>query len=158
MDWIHHIPAYMVSGLSLFFLWGGNFAFAHFVVVGLPGGIDYALLVALGQGWISREAYKGYCATINVWIRCSLGQMTAFIGLLGLYNQWNDTSTLQRVVSVGHAVHNYWNTLFFMRQAVEAHVLSTLSAHQAFKEGQDIRVSQLHRMYTGKYQATKKQS
>jgi hypothetical protein len=47
-------------------------------------------------------------------------------------------------------IHSYWNGLFFMRQAVEAHVLSTLGAHKMFEGGADVRVSQLNKMYAGK--------
>jgi hypothetical protein len=96
MDWIHHIPAYIVQFSTICFLWGGSINFGHFAIVGLPGGIDYALLVALGQGLVSRQTYKTYCAKINVWMRCPLAISGGFLGLLSLGHQW-DSTTLPQV-------------------------------------------------------------
>jgi hypothetical protein len=95
MDWIHHIPAYIVQFSTINFLWGGNINFGHFAIVGLPGLLDYALLVALGQGLVSRQTYKTHCATINVWMRCPLAISSAFLGLLSLSHQWERTTLPQ---------------------------------------------------------------
>ena len=54
------------------------------------------------------------------------------------------------LVSLLIHLHSYWNALFFMRQAVEAHVLNTLGTHGMFEGGVDVRVSQLQKMYAGK--------
>jgi hypothetical protein len=99
MDWIHHIPAYLVQFTTLCFLWGGNINFGHFAVMGLPGMLDYAFLVALGQGLLSRQTYKGYCGSINLWLRCPIAIASGFLGTLSLGHQWEGISTPQVIHS-----------------------------------------------------------
>ena len=41
--------------LSFGFYWRGNLNLSVFALTGLPGGIDYALLVCVGQGWLPVE-------------------------------------------------------------------------------------------------------
>lgn len=69
-DWLHHVlmigiaipigtmlSSHLLMGLSLFF------------TTGLPGGIDYALLFAVRNGWIESMKEKQINTFLNVWIR-----------------------------------------------------------------------------------------
>lgn len=73
MDWVHHTPLYVLN-LLMFCCFAGNiFCLQAFILTGLPGGLDYVLLVLEGQGWMTRAAYKDASANINQWVRGPLG-------------------------------------------------------------------------------------
>ena len=41
----------------------------NFFMCGVPGGIDYAMLVAVKHGWIEPLTEKNVNAGVNVWLR-----------------------------------------------------------------------------------------
>ena len=130
IDWIHHIPNYICTMLSFSFYWNGNLNLSVFALTGLPGGVDYVLLVCVGQGWQSRYSYKRWSARINVWLRAPLACATAYIGLASLAHQWAGTSWGQVAVTLLLNGHSLWNGPFFMRNTVEAFVVEVVNAHK----------------------------
>ena len=52
MDWIHHIPVYILNTLMFSTLSGPVFQLHAMILTGVPGGIEYFLLVLEGEGWV----------------------------------------------------------------------------------------------------------
>lgn len=127
MDWIHHVPVYILNTLMFSVRAGDVILLQACVMTGIPGGIDYALQVLEGSGRMSRGAYKEWCALINNWIRAPFGALSSYICLLGLWHDWAAASTWQRLVLTLMGVHAYWNPPFFSRQALEANVVDVIN-------------------------------
>ena len=72
IDWIHHIPNWTLTALCIYYQWGPMQGFSLFwALMGIPGMIDYAMLVGVKQGWLasgarphrgSKRALKGLCS------------------------------------------------------------------------------------------------
>ena len=98
-------------------------------MTGVPGGLDYLLLVFEGEGLMKRSTYKGISASINNWFRGPLGVISGYICLLGLWHQWEAPAltTYQITTFVGLGIHALWNPPFFGRQAIEANIVDTIN-------------------------------
>jgi hypothetical protein len=119
-DWLHHI---LMVGLALpMGLWVDNtplLGFSLFFTTGLPGGIDYALLFGVRNGWIKRQAEKHVNDALNVWIRspgCIAMAALSIPPALQLVSQQSGWVTAAMILP---AILNYWNGQYFMRQVVE---------------------------------------
>jgi hypothetical protein len=121
-DWLHHIlmigialplggilPSSALLGFSLFF------------TTGLPGGIDYALLFAVRNGWVDRMTEKHVNRVLNVWIRSPGCMIQAGFTVAFLFAQ-PEHSGLQWYLGFIPAVLNYWNGQYFMEQIVVSSV------------------------------------
>ena len=73
MDWIHHIPVYILNILMFACHFGDVFCLQTIILTGVPGGIDYLLLAIEGEGRLPRATYKHLSAYINNWVRAPLG-------------------------------------------------------------------------------------
>jgi hypothetical protein len=122
-DWLHHIlmiavalpigtflEAHTLTGVSLFF------------TTGLPGGIDYALLCGVRNGWIDRMTEKKVNRALNVWIRSPGCAAHAAFTLAYLFSTpefrllgWSSPSAVLGIVP---ALLVYWNGQYFMGQVV----------------------------------------
>uniref|UniRef100_A0A6C0JZ33 TLC domain-containing protein n=1 Tax=viral metagenome TaxID=1070528 RepID=A0A6C0JZ33_9ZZZZ len=118
-DWLHHglmigvalpigcIPeAHTFTGMSLFF------------TTGLPGGIDYALLFSVRNGWIDRHTEKRINAFLNVWIR-SPGCMA----MAALSIACNLSQPSVYWITLLPSLLNYWNGQYFMQQVLTDSVM-----------------------------------
>jgi hypothetical protein len=122
-DWLHHIlmiavalpigtflEAHTLTGFSLFF------------TTGLPGGIDYALLCGVRNGWIGRMTEKKINRALNVWIRspgCAAHAAFTFAYLVSTPEfQQQGWSSPSAVLGVLPALLVYWNGQYFMGQIV----------------------------------------
>jgi hypothetical protein len=71
MDWIHHIVMIVVMLPLAWLLQPGPFlGHGAFFSSGFPGGLDYAMLVAVKKKWMSPLTEKRLNSQIMVWIRC----------------------------------------------------------------------------------------
>ena len=89
--------------------------------MGLPGGIDYALLTATKLGLLHPRVEKDLNQTLNVWMRCPIALVSAFLMIFGAVLQPAHFTGMGH--RVGHAligVHHYWNGQFFMYRTVDA--------------------------------------
>jgi len=134
MDWIHHVPVYVLNTLMFSILSGNVVSLCAIILTGIPGGIDYVLLVMLGEEWITRPAYKDISGHINNWMRAPLGFLGGYICLLGLFTHIDKASPWQIFVMLLIGVHNIWNAAYFGRQAIEANIVDTINRMQAEKE------------------------
>lgn len=129
MDWIHHVPVYILNTLMMGCLSGEVFCFQACIMTGIPGGIDYLLLVLEGERVISRATYKSLSAYINNWFRAPLGFISGYTCLVGLYHQWNqpNITLYQRIVFTLMGIHGMWNPPFFGRQTIEANIVDIVN-------------------------------
>ncbi len=118
-DWLHHI---LMIGIALpvggYFPSGSLLGYGLFFTTGLPGGIDYALLFLVRNGWLNRTIEKRINAWLNVWVRspgCASHACFTFayvsltaIPFTGMW--WAGMMT---------GLLTYWNGQYFMRQVVE---------------------------------------
>jgi len=116
-DWLHHglmigvaiplglaVPAHTLMGFSLFF------------TTGLPGGIDYALLFAVRNGYLEKNTEKSINTFLNVWIRSPGCMAMAALTLACRFS--NPKDLLTTTLSVVPPLLNYWNGQYFMQQVV----------------------------------------
>jgi hypothetical protein len=69
-DWIHHLVFVgIIGGLGLCMNGGPILGLVAFFMCGLPGGLDYAMLVLVKHGVVDPEFEKAWNSRINVWIR-----------------------------------------------------------------------------------------
>jgi len=99
------VQAHTLMGFSLFF------------TTGLPGGIDYALLFAVRNGFLAKNTEKSINTFLNVWIRSPGCIAMAVLALACQLSQPSDVLTT--TLSVVPALLNYWNGQYFMQQVVE---------------------------------------
>jgi hypothetical protein len=116
-DWLHHglmigialpigclVPAATLVGFNLFF------------TTGLPGGLDYACLFCVRNGWMDRLTEKELNRLIQVWLRspgCQWQVALNVVYVLSLYGPW-----YAKMVGLLPAVLTYWNGQYFMDQVV----------------------------------------
>jgi hypothetical protein len=71
IDWIHHIVMVVVM-LPMAWVMQPGPLLGHgaFWASGLPGGLDYVMLVMVKKGWLDSLTEKRINGQIMVWIRC----------------------------------------------------------------------------------------
>ena len=122
-DWFHHLvfvgggfgsavilQPYIISSMPLFSL------------NGLPGALDYAMLVAVRLGRMKRLDHKWWNARINTWFRCPYSVMVCGVGYVGMveHGTWQCAPCLILVL---------WNAVHYGEQAVEN--ATYCAAHEA---------------------------
>jgi hypothetical protein len=92
-DIFHHVVfTAVLCGIAIPFKHDGGALnnFGCFILSGLPGGIDYCMLVGVKQGWMAKLTEKSWNAWINTWIRGPAMSVYGFLAwqawLLGNYN------------------------------------------------------------------------
>jgi hypothetical protein len=122
IDWVHHLPNWGFTTAVIYYSWGPMQGFSLFwALMGVPGFIDYALLVAVKQRWLSARVEKDWNQTLNVWLRCPFCCICAFL-LIGsvLTSPELFVDKGQMVVQTLNGVHAAWNGCFFMYRTVDA--------------------------------------
>ena len=73
VDWVHHISVLVLSALTVFYHENGPGPlcnFCLFFICGLPGLIDYIMLVARGWDRIASHTEKKWNTVLHLWVRC----------------------------------------------------------------------------------------
>lgn len=117
-DWLHHglmvaVALPLGSTVAAGALMGANL----FFTTGLPGGINYAMLFAERNGWITRETEKRLNKPVHIWLRAP--GCTAIAALIAA-SAWSatDASVWHRVAATATAGLTFWNGQYFMEQMV----------------------------------------
>jgi len=113
-DWLHHllmigvaipvglmVDSHTLMGFSLFF------------TTGLPGGIDYALLFGVRNGWIPRMTEKRINRLLNLWVR-SPGCIAHAVLTCVFVASYQPSSWIAFLP----AVLTCWNGQYFMEKVV----------------------------------------
>ena len=83
IDWIHHLPTYVVCAIGLYVPFGPGLNFALLALMGVPGGIDYLLLVLVKLGLLNPLVEKSANQSLNVWLRCPIAVISAYVYIVG---------------------------------------------------------------------------
>lgn len=120
-DIFHHVAfVSILCGLAIPFKQVGGSAnnLGCFFLSGLPGGIDYLLLVLEKEGVISKRTQKKWCTRINVWLR---GPSMSIYGFIAFHAWWSCQSLqfpLPFLFVVGFL--HFTNGQYYAQQAVES--------------------------------------
>lgn len=134
-DIVHHLLfAGVLGAFAISFSWGRMINVSIFFMSGVPGGVDYALLVLVKTGRMARLQQKAITSAINTWVRTP---GLCFCATLMLVCSW------QRVVDVPYpavtmsaiAALTLLNGIYYGEQAVGTyHRLAALSPSFADKQ------------------------
>jgi hypothetical protein len=139
VDWAHHVI--MVGGvipLSVLVNGGGLQGFGAFWVCGLPGGLDYAMLVAVRCGWIEPLTEKRLNSHLQLWLRApgcvahAVLVWAAQVDRVAPKPVWSDPLTPAALVMVAAF---FWNGLYFLGRVLrsEGRALAALERAQEKK-------------------------
>ena len=91
------------------------------ILMGIPGGIDYLLLTLVKLKLLHPKVEKDKNQLLNVWLRCPVAVITAFISIVGAYlHPQHFTGMPHRCLHALVGLHHYWNGCFFMYRTVDA--------------------------------------
>lgn len=115
-DWLHHILMVAVA-LPIGCIYESRtlVGYSLFFTTGLPGGIDYACLFAVRNGWMGRLTEKRINEVLNVWIR-SPGCVSQAAFTAAYVAAFGDGPA--GALPLIPALLNYWNGQYFMGQVV----------------------------------------
>lgn len=120
-DIVHHaVFVTVLCGLAVPFkhLGGALNNFGCFFLSGLPGGIDYVMLVLVKQGKIDKLTEKRWNARIQSWLRAPPMAIYAFCAFQ-LYLHKSDTMAFHGAVLFVVAALHILNGVYYTAQAVE---------------------------------------
>ena len=119
IEWVHHIL--MVACIAPI-VWasarGSIVDYCSFFLSGLPGAVDYALLVLVTNGKMDRVFEKRVNSAINTWVRTPFTLVGGFI--LFQLTLYDDTITPRdRIACIAVAGLVAWNAMYFGRRVVQ---------------------------------------
>eukprot|EP00729_Bicosta_minor_P004377 gene4377-27122_t len=150
MDWIHHVVMCIIM-LPLAWLLQPGPLLGHgaFFASGLPGGLDYVMLIMVKQGWMQSLTEKKINTSIMVWLRapgCLYHAVFAWMCTIDIHKRRNGGETgiilvnspfpqdsliwldIALLVTVGTF---FWNGLFFMERVVANYATKSTLAKAA---------------------------
>lgn len=112
----HHLVFVPIIGfMGQYYEWGCSLGFMAFFICGLPGAVDYLLLVLVKYGKIEPIHQKRVCAAMNVYIRGPFIIISAHtIYLAMLY----DHLTVPKFVCSAILCMSLFNSLYYTKQSV----------------------------------------
>lgn len=119
-DWLHHVLMIGVAlPLGCATRSGALMGMTLFFTTGLPGGINYALLFAERNGWISRETEKNVNVPVHQWLRGPGCVATATLSFV-LVHSAAAATLWDRIAATVIAALTFWNGIYFTNQVVRA--------------------------------------
>ncbi len=119
-DWLHHVLRIGVAlPLGCVSRSGALMGMTLFFTTGLPGGINYALLFAERNGWISKEIEKAVNVPVHQWLRGPGCVATATL-TFALTHSAAAATIWDRVAATLIAALTFWNGIYFTNQVVRA--------------------------------------
>lgn len=115
IDWVHHIVMMTILLPTFWCPYPPLTNSIIFVTNGLPGGIDYFLLILVKEGIINRVTEKRINSKLNIWIRGPFILIAAYV----IYIQWRYSPTerpLFIIIAIIAAL--YWNAQYFTERVV----------------------------------------
>ena len=119
-EWVHHLLfGGVISGVGMTYYSGPLQNLVAMFICGLPGGVDYLLLVLVKYGYVPKLKEKSYNARINVWLR-SPGLMlcAAFMYVAMLYGQEDSTCSQNKYKTAITAALIFLNGQYYMQVVV----------------------------------------
>lgn len=128
-DWLHHaIMIGFVAPLGFMIKGSSLLGFNMFFTTGLPGFVDYSLLVACRMGYMKYATERKYNAIINTWLRAP-GCVAHAVMCLVAYARVREGKVIQGnslpskwngIACLVLAAASYWNGMFFQQRVVSS--------------------------------------
>lgn len=121
-DWLHHgLMVALALPLGSTVAAGALMGATLFFTTGLPGGINYAMLFAERNGWITRAMEKRVNKPVHIWLR---GPGCTAVATLIASSAWSTAgvSPWHRLAATAVAALTFWNGQYFMEQMVTSAV------------------------------------
>ena len=134
-DIMHHVIfVCTLCGLAIPYKHVGGIAnnFGCFFLSGLPGAINYMLLVLVAHKKIDKKSEKKWCAVVNVWLRGPFMSVYGYIGWLSMYN--GDRRDAPFAVALVVTVLHFVNGQYYAQQSVESYSKYMFSETQLARE------------------------
>ena len=132
IDWIHHIlMCFVILPIGWYLRPGALLGHGAFWASGLPGGIDYVLLVLVKRRIIEPLTEKRINTHIQTWIRapfCLFHSLFVWITFL----QWKDHHPLLKenqmwvmylIATFLTCLSYYWNAMYFCSRVISSHAI-----------------------------------
>ena len=105
---------------------------------GLPGGLDYAMLVGVKEGWLDRLTEKRVNRMMNLTLRMPPMQLVSYIIIMTMYNG-EHISVWEHPVACcmmlcGAFLHTF-NAIYYCDKVVSNYALCVAQAKQAKTNG-----------------------
>lgn len=123
IDKIHHIPAVLANLIMCLYPAGSIENFTFFFMMGLPGMLDYTMLVLVKYNLLESITEKKYNAILNMTVRMPALVVSSFATLQSIVLY--DTLFISRfhlLCAIIICIHNFWNGTYFAFKAVESYV------------------------------------
>ena len=129
IDWIHHlVSGGVVGSLCIFYITGSVVNHGLFFMCGLPGGIDYFLLVLSDLGLIDRITEKRINRYLNMYIRLPGVLFNCYAGLV--YYLYTDPYPYSLALGSMIFMLDAWNAIYFAQRVVENYGAANLSKRE----------------------------
>jgi hypothetical protein len=117
VDWAHHILMMLILTFPVFCSTTVSFTnYSIFFLCGVPGGIDYLLLILVKHKHISKHSEKMYNSIINTWLRMPgivFGAVTLLYRYIyGVYGEFGII-----LITVSTIIYA-WNGIYFQERVV----------------------------------------
>ena len=119
IDWLHHIVSAFSCGLlAVIFDWGPLLNAMIFFLTGLPGGIDYLMLLLVKMGKMDSIVEKKYNTYLNLYLRMPGLLITSALTWAGMCYSYDLFDPWQWRAACFVCVANAWNGIFFCHRVV----------------------------------------
>jgi len=124
LDYLHHISSAFLGGVLLIFANYGPLQNYNFMFVcGLPGFIDYLLLVGVKENYIDRLTEKYYNNLLNLWIRSPFLIASVIFSWIQIQLQ-SESNKYVIIIRYFCMIIQYWNAQFFLEKVVKSYWLN----------------------------------
>ena len=121
VDIIHHYPGFVGNAMNALYPSDTLQNFTFFFIMGVPGLIDYILLVFAKYGYIDIRVEKYVNTRLNLYLRLPglILSSTAIVFSLIKYTHLF-LSPVHKLCALLSSVHNSWNAIYFANNAMES--------------------------------------
>ena len=126
-DYFHHLMFIPTVGFfGQYYEWGSVRNFLCLFISGLPGGVDYLMLVFVKIGRIETITQKRVCAALNTWVRAP--GITYEVGLMYIAFITGNT-TVPWPVNLMVAGLSWFNAQYYNKQSVANYAITHVIGH-----------------------------
>lgn len=133
VDWLHHILMVVLGCPAIMFAAMGPVVNFNFLFVcGIPGGIDYYMLVCVKEGSMKPLDEKRINTTLNVWCRCPFLVSTVVLTFIQMHMHKPPIHII--CIRIFCCIINWWNGLYFMERVVSNYHVTHYKLKEALKK------------------------
>lgn len=123
VDYIHHFPGFIGNLINTVYPTNTLQDFSYLFIMGIPGFIDYLLLILVKYSYIESRLEKYTNSRINLYIRLP-GLLTSSISITSslFLHPYLFHSLTHKCCALIIAVHNSWNAIYFTKVAIDTEI------------------------------------